>query len=90
MSSGYYGKKDDGNNGDSEPNYPISDPPEHSFLTREQLKDTQIYYTHDNGGVPFEVFAHENAIEVYVDDEKLFGMKKGYITIKNYVVSLNF
>lgn len=50
-------------------NFPISDP-ENSFLSKEDLTETQVYFTHDNGGRPFMVLAHFNAIEVYVDQDE--------------------
>jgi hypothetical protein len=52
-------------------NYIISDP-EKSFLARDQLKDTQVYFIHDNGGVPFKVIAYKNAIEIYCDEDLIW------------------
>ena len=52
--------------------------PENSFILREQLNDTQIYLTHDNGGRPFKVLAHRNAIEIYTDDGLIFDEKRIY------------
>ncbi|XWV26716.1 hypothetical protein QJ857_gp0340 [Tupanvirus soda lake] len=65
-------------------NYPISDP-QNSFLPRESLLDTQCYMIHDNGGRPFKVLAHANAIEIYGDEELIWDEEPIYnILIARY------
>ncbi len=59
-------------------NYPIKDP-ENSFIPREELKDTQEYYIHDNGSRPFKVLGHSTAIEIYTDlDEPVWDEEQIY------------
>ncbi|XWV25370.1 hypothetical protein QJ856_gp0398 [Tupanvirus deep ocean] len=66
------------------PNYPITDP-ENSFIARENLLDTQSYLVHDNGGRPFRVLAHKNAVEIYGDEELIWDEEPIYnILIARY------
>ncbi len=45
--------------------------PQNTYIAKEDMNETMLFYVHDNGGKPFKVLAHSNAIEVYCEKDEL-------------------